>query len=135
MSCANVIIRVDRCLLSEMPAIRRVSARTVELLSACSWTSVPIKVPAELNISDKLESGQRVYSAKLSFTSVEEFPRERMGYKATAADGKQYLIGTNERPYPVTSMVEPHPDKITDNQLFEVSVNYTSDFPIPYIAG
>lgn len=135
MSCVTVIIKVDRCFASEMPAIRRVSSRTVELLSACSWTSVPIKVPAGLDISDKLEAGQRVYSAKLSFSSMEEFPRERVIYKATTADGKQYLIGTHERPYPVTSMVEPHPDKITDNQLFEVSVTYNSAFPIPYIAS
>jgi len=92
-------------------------------------------VPAGLDISDKLEAGQRVYSAKLSFSSMEEFPRERVIYKATTADGKQYLIGTHERPYPVTSMVEPHPDKITDNQLFEVSVTYNSAFPIPYIAS
>lgn len=135
MSKINVIIRIERCKVSEMAGLRRSSARSVVLQSACPWTPVCIKVPAELTVSEKVEAGQRIWTARLNFLTPEEFERERMVYKATAADGKEYIIGTNERPYPVTSMTEPHPDKVTDNQLFEVSVSYSSACQIPYIAG
>lgn len=135
MHYTNVIISIDRCLASDMPDVLRTSSRVIIPMDAIPWIPIPIKVPASLNISDKLDNGQRIYSAQLAFKTPSDYPRERMVYRATAVNGKQYLIGTRERPFPVTSVVEPHPDRITDNQLLEVTVTFSSAYKILYIAG
>ena len=54
-------------------------------------------------------------------------------YRCKAANGRYYLIGTNDRPYPISTVTQNHPDNMTDNQLDEVTVNYTSSNKIPYI--
>lgn len=129
----NVINKIDWCKASDFPQVKR-WGRTVVLLTSCQWQPVCIKIPAKLQITEKKDAGQRIFTAQLNFRTPEEFPRERMVYRATAVNGKQYLVGTSERPYPITTITEVHPDNITDNQLFEVGVTYSSTLNIPYIA-
>lgn len=128
------IIAIDRMRVGDIISIRKVSDSCVSFAALTSWESIPIKVPARLTISDKIEDGVRLYTAQLVFRTCEEpGDRGRKVYRCKTADGRYYLIGTNDRPYPVSSVTVSHPDNMTDNQLNEVTVTYTSAMKIPYI--
>ena len=134
MNTPRNIIAVDRLRAGDIVGLRQASATSVHVSTATPWESVPIKIPARLTISDKIEDGVRLHTAQLVFrTCAEPGDRGRQVYRCKAADGRYYLIGTNDRPYPVSTVTKNHPDNMTDSQLNEVVVNYTSVSEIPYI--
>ena len=134
MNSPKNVIGIDRLQSGSIVGLRKLSSTSVAISSSNSWKNIPIKVPARLTISDKVDDGVRLHTAQLVFRTCEE-PQEieRMVYRCKTADGKYFLIGNNDRPYPVTTVNDNHPDNMTDSQLYEVTVNYTSAEKIPYI--
>jgi hypothetical protein len=134
MNSPRNVIAIDRLQSGSIVGLRKLSKSCVSVSSVNSWESIPIKVPARLTISDKIDDGVRLYAAQLVFRTCEEpIDIERMVYRCKTADGRYYLIGNNDRPYPVTTVNDTHPDNMRDSQLYEVNVNYTSACKIPYI--
>ena len=134
MNTPRNIIAIDRVPASSLLGYQRTGVKSVKVDNNTLWQSLSVKVPARLTISDKIDNGVRIYTAQLVFRSCEELTDlARWAYRCKTADGKFYLIGTDERPYPVGTVTTNHPDNMTDNQLSEVTVNYTSGNPIPYI--
>lgn len=134
MNSPKNVIGIDRLQSGSIVGLRKLSSSSVSISSSNSWKNIPIKVPARLTISDKVDDGVRLHTAQLVFRTCDE-PQEieRMVYRCKTADGKYFLIGNNDRPYPVTTVNDNHPDNMTDSQLYEVTVNYTSAEKIPYI--
>ena len=134
MSSPKNVIGIDRLQSGSIVGLRKLSSSSVSISSSNSWKNIPIKVPARLTISDKVDDGVRLHTAQLVFRTCDE-PQEieRMVYRCKTADGKYFLIGNNDRPYTVTTVNDNHPDNMTDSQLYEVTVNYTSAEKIPYI--
>ncbi len=134
MNSPKNVIGIDRLQSGSIVGLRKLSSSSVAISSSNSWKNIPIKVPARLTISDKVDYGVRLHTAQLVFRTCDE-PQEieRMVYRCKTADGKYFLIGNNDRPYPVTTVNDNHPDNMTDSQLYEVTVNYTSAEKIPYI--
>ncbi len=134
MNSPRNIIAIDRLRAGEIIGLHKLSDSCVAVSSATPWVSIPIKVPAKLTVSEKIEEGVRLYTAQLVFRTCEEpGDRGRQVYRCKTADGRFYLIGTNDRPYPVSTVTTNHPDNMTDNQLDEVTVTWTSARKIPYI--
>lgn len=134
MNTPRNIIAIDRVSAGAIVGLLRLSASSVQLSSLTPWESIPIKVPARLTISDKIEDGVRIYTVLLVFRTCEDlYDWDRKVYRCKTADGRYYLIGSNDRPYPVTTLTMIRPDNMTDNQLDEVTVGYTSSNKIPYI--
>lgn len=134
MNSPRNIIAIDRLRAGEIIGLHKLSASCVAVSSATPWVSIPIKVPAKLTVSEKIEEGVRLYTAQLVFRTCEEpGDRGRQVYRCKTADGRFYLIGTNDRPYPVSTVTTNHPGNMTDNQLDEVTVTWTSARKIPYI--
>lgn len=134
MNTPRNIIAIDRVSAGAIVGLLRLSTSSVQVSALTPWESIAIKVPARLTISEKMEDGVRMYSTQLVYRTCEEIgARDRKVYRCKTADGRCYLIGSNGRPYPVSTVKTNHPDNMTDNQLDEVTVNYTSSSKIPYI--
>jgi len=134
MNTPRNVIAIDRVPVSSLLGYKRTGVNKVKIDANTSWQSLPVKVPARLTINDKIDNGVRIYTAQLVFRSCEELTDlERWVYRCKTANGKYYLIGTDKRPYPVGTVTSNHPDNMTDNQLSEVTVTYTSCNQIPYI--
>lgn len=134
MNTARNVIAIDRVPATSLLGYQRTGVNSVNLDANTPWQSLSVKVPARLTISDKIDDGVRLHTAQLVFRSCEDITDlGRWAYRCKTADGKYYLIGTDERPYPVGTCTTNHPDNMTDNQLCEVTVTYTSAEQIPYI--
>ena len=134
MKKIQIITAVDRIPVSSLAGMLRVSNTGVKLPSGINWQPLAIKPHAQLSISDKVEDRNTVWTAKLVFKTCEELgDRGRWAYRCKLLDGRYCLIGTDERPYPVASVLENMPEKVTENQLNEVTVNWQSARFIPYI--
>lgn len=134
MKKIQIITAVDRIPVTSLVGMSRVSKTGVKLPYGINWQPIAIKPHAQLSISDKVEDKNTVWTVKLVFKTCEEFgDRGRWAYRCKLVDGSYRLIGTDERPYPVASVLENMPENVTDNQLNEVTVNWQSAHFIPYI--
>ena len=134
MKQINIITAVDRIPVTSLQGMIRKSATNVSLPSGISWQSLKIKPHAQLTIGDKVEDRATVFTAKLVFKTCEQFgDRGRWAYRCKLSDGRYRLIGSDERPYPIASVLENMPENVTENQLNEVTVTWQSPRLIPYI--
>lgn len=134
MKKIQIITAVDRIPVTSLVGMSRVSKTGVKLPYGINWQPLAIKPHAQLSISVKVEDKNTVWTVKLVFKTCEEFgDRGRWAYRCKLVDGSYRLIGTEERPYPVASVLENMPENVTDNQLNEVTVNWQSAHFIPYI--
>lgn len=134
MNTPRNVIAIDRVSVLEVIGFKRISSSSVELSSQTNWESIPVKVPAKLTVSEKIEDGVRMYTAQLVYRTCEDTgKRKRLVYRCRTADGRYWLIGSDARPYPITTVNKVRPDNMTDSQLDEVTVNFTSSYKIPYI--
>lgn len=134
MKQIKIVTAVDRVPVTSLQGMTRISKTSVRLPSGISWEPLTIKPHAQLTISDKVEDKNRIWTAKLSFKTCEELrDLELYAYRCRLSNGQYRLIGNDERPYPVTSVAESMPENITDNQLNEVTVNWSSPRFIPNI--
>ncbi len=134
MNTIKNIVSIDMLNAEKLLGLRKMSSSCIRLSSATPWQAVAIKIPAKLTISEKVVNLARVFNAQLVFKTCEEIEdRRRKVFRCKTADGRYYLIGGNERPYPITTVTEVHPDNMVDSQLNEVTVSYDSVTKIPYI--
>lgn len=71
---------------------------------------------ASVDVSQNVENGSRLTAVKLTAHTTDDFhvDHRRLAWRVTTVDGKQYLIGINEQPFPVTTVSDNYPDKSTE---------------------
>ena len=134
MKQIKIITAVDRAPVTSLQGMTRISKTSVRLPSNINWEPLSIKPHAQLTISDKVEDKNTIWTAKLVFKTCEEFgDRGRWAFRCRLLNGQYRLIGSEERPYPTASVLENIPESVTENQLNEVTVNWSSPHFIPNI--
>lgn len=134
MKKINLITKVERTPVLNLKGMIRVSKTEVRLPQGIQWEELTVKPHAQLSVSDKQEDKATIWTARLAFKACEPFPdRGHYAYRCRLFDGRCRLIGTDERPFPVVSVGESMPEKVTENQLPEVTITWQSPRFIPYI--
>lgn len=134
MNRHRTIVKIYTVPVTELAGVRKSGIDSVTISTSVPLTELQIRVPARLTLSDAKVDGVRMYSAQLVFRTCEDMKDvERMAYVCETANGESYLIGDSVRPYPVTTTNQVLPDNVTDSQLTEVTVNYSSRRKVPLI--
>ena len=135
MTQIRIVTKVERTPIRNLDGLTRISETEVSLPNNITWEPLNIKPHAQLSIIDKQEDKNTVYDAKLMFKTFGDFSkRKRWAYRCLLSNGQYRLIGSDDRPYPVTSVNENMPENVTENQLIEVTVNWKSPRYIPTIS-
>ena len=135
MNILRNVISVSRIRTSALGIVKQLTEDSVSAPEE-GWQEVDILVPAKFSIISNVEGKNTIYKAQLVFKTCQElWSNEHYAYMARTADGESYLIGRQDRPYPLLSISDSHPDNFSDSQLKEVTVTYSSALRIPKIAG
>lgn len=135
MNLVKIVIGVDVIEASSLDGMNIVMKDVVSLPSNLSWVPVRIQVPAKLTIINKVDDKNTVWTSTLQFRTCEDCSdRKHACYRVHLSDGRKLLIGSSERPYPVTVVNDSMPDNVNDSQLQEVTVTITSRNKPPQIA-
>ena len=97
-------------------------------------TEIPVQPFPKLEISEKKEGGQRVYTAKLTLKTTDDTlsSLDRKVFYALDINGMVWILGSRTRPYPIVTKSVSLPESAQDNQLNSFQIDYTTILPILY---
>lgn len=133
MKVSKLIVGIDWIKSSDLNGMRRAGVEFVRLPENLVWNPIKVKPYASLSISDKEVDKNTIYTATLKFKTCGVILEKHFCYRATLLDGSSLLLGANSRPYPQATAVESMPEAVTDNQLTEYQITYSTSLRIPKI--
>lgn len=110
-----------------------ISSDTVRVVLS-ALTEIPVQPFPKLEISEKKEGGQRVYTVKLTLKTTDDtLPSlDRKVFYALDINDMVWILGSQTRPYPIVSRSVSLPESAQDNQLNSFQIDYTTILPILY---
>lgn len=134
MNTLKIVRKVERTLCSNLNGLQRTGFDTVKIPDGIQWEEIAVRPHATLSISEKVDDKVLMRTATLKFYTCQKIGlRKNYAYRLTLIGGKQLLIGTEKRPFPVLTTAESMPEKPTDNSWTEATITYTTPLPIPQI--
>lgn len=87
---------------------------------------------SSVEISDKIENKQRVFTTKLTMFRTEKLltGSKKFCFKVTTITGSQFLIGCADKPYPVIQNEESFSSAASGKSGVTVTVTLTSTIPM-----
>lgn len=81
---------------------------------------------AAVDVSQAVDNGSRLTTIKLTARTTSDFAvdNRRLAWRITTVTGDQYLIGTTEQPFPVTTVANDFPDKATSQSGKKITVSW-----------
>ena len=80
-----------------------------------------------MEISSSIRSKQKIYSAKLIFAILDRyFDDGHYVYRVVQANGTERLIGSDVRPYPISTTQQKTTPSANTIEQVEVTIEYTS---------
>ena len=134
MNTLKIIRKVERALCPDLNGMQRTSFDTVKLPDGIQWEKIAVRPYPTLSIAEKVDDKVLMRTATIKFYTCQELGlRKNYVYRLTLIGGRQLLVGSNKRPFPILTTVESMPEKPTDNSWTEASITYTTPLSIPQI--
>lgn len=110
-----------------------ISSDTVRVVLS-ALTEIPVQPFPKLEISEKKEGGQRIYTVKLTLKTTDDTlsSLDRKVFYALDINDMVWILGSQTRPYPIVSRSVSLPESAQDNQLNTFQIDYSSILPILY---
>ena len=110
-----------------------ISSDTVRVVLS-ALTEIPVQPFPKLEISEKKEGGQRVYTVKLTLKTTDDTlsSLDRKVFYALDINDMVWILGSKNRPYPIVTKSVSLPESAQDNQLNTFQIDYSSTLPILY---
>ena len=100
-------------------------------------TEIPVQPFPKLEISEKKEGRQRIYTAKLTLKTTDDTlaSLDRKVFYALDINDMVWILGSQTRPYPIVTKSVSLPESSQDNQLNSFQIDYSTILPILYKAA
>ena len=110
-----------------------ISSDTVRVVLS-ALTEIPVQPFPKLEISEKKEGRQRIYTAKLTLKTTDDTlsSLDRKVFYALDINDMVWILGSQTRPYPIVTKSVSLPESAQDNQLNSFQIDYTTILPILY---
>ena len=126
------IISIETTSASNLNALDVFDGNKSCLKVDCDWKVIPIKELADVKVEDSFENGQKYYTTTVSFYSPDRelTKSQRAAFRLTSVRGKLYLMGSNDRPYPIIKETANFPDDPKNTSMKRVVITWKSIFPL-----
>lgn len=110
-----------------------ISSDTVRVVLS-ALTEIPVQPFPKLEISEKKEGGQRIYTVKLTLKTTDDTlaSLDRKVFYALDINDMVWILGSQTRPYPIVTKSVSLPESAQDNQLNTFQIDYSTILPIFY---
>lgn len=124
------IHRIDCCEAYHLAsAIVLPETASVLLREPMPWRQLPMVGLATLETSEEVKKGVRTHLAKLSATLCGgrlALPSRPLAYRLTCVNGRQYLLGTADPPFPLTTQEDKRPGNAAETSAVALVVSWVT---------
>ena len=124
------IHRIDCCEAYHLvSAIVLPETASVLLREPMPWKRLPMVGLATLETSEEVKKGVRTHSAKLTATLCGgrlALSSRPLAYRLTCVNGRQYLLGTADPPFPLTTQEEKRPGNAAETSAVSLVVSWVT---------
>ena len=124
------IHRIDCCEAYHLAsAIVLPETASVLLREPIPWKQLPMVGLATLDTSEEVKKGVRTHSAKLTATLCGgrlALPLRPLAYRLTCVNGRQYLLGTADPPFPLTAQEVKIPGNAAETSAVSLVVSWVT---------
>ena len=124
------IHRIDFCEAYHLAsAIVLPETASVLLRESMPWKRLPMVGLATLETSEEVKKGVRTHSAKLTATLCGgrlALSSRPLAYRLTCVNGKQYLLGTADPPFPLTAQEVKIPGNAAETSAVSLVVSWVT---------
>ena len=124
------IHRIDCCEAYHLAsAIVLPETASVLLREPMPWKQLPMVGLATLETSEEVKKGVRTHSAKLTATLCGgriALPLRPLAYRLTCVNGRQYLLGTADPPFPLTAQEVKIPGNAAETSAVSLVVSWVT---------
>ena len=102
---------------------------SVLLREPMPWRQLPMVGLATLETSEEVKKGVRTHSAKITATLCGgrlALPSRPLAYRLTCVNGRQYLLGTADPPFPLTTQEEKMPGNAAETSAVSLVVSWVT---------
>lgn len=128
------IHRIDCCEAYHLAsAIVLPETASVLLREPMPWKRIPMVGLATLETSEAVEKGVRKHTAKLSATLCGgrlALPSRPLAYRLSCVNGRKYLLGTADPPFPLTAQEVAMPSNAAETSAVSLVVSLNSSYPV-----
>lgn len=126
------IHRIDCCEAYHLAsAIVLPETASVLICEPMPWKRLPMVGLATFETSEEVKKGVRTHSAKLTATLCGgrlALPSRPLAYRLTCVNGRQYLLGTADPPFPLTAQEVKMPGNAAETSAVALVVSLNSPF-------
>lgn len=126
------INRIDYCEAYHLvSAIVLPETASVLIREPMPWQRLPMVGLASLETSEAVEKGVRKHTTKLSATLCGgrlALPSRPLAYRLTCVNGRQYLLGTADPPFPLASQEVSLPSNAAETSAVKLVVSLQSPY-------
>lgn len=99
------------------------------------WQEIPIGGLAEVETTEEVENGTRLSTTKLSATLCHRFqlPSTPTAFRLTDVQGRQYLVGTAQQPFPLVKQEESIGSNAASQTAFTMTIQHTSEISLVFV--
>lgn len=127
------INRIDYCETYHLAsAIMFPETACVLIREPMPWKRLPMVGLATLETSETVEKGVRKHTTKLSATLCGgrlPLPSRPLAYRLSCINGRQYLLGTAEPPFPLALQEVSLPSNAAETSAVKLVVSLQSPYP------
>lgn len=128
------IHRIDCCEAYHLAsAIMLPETASVLLREPMPWQRLPMVGLATLETSEAVEKGVRKHTAKLTAMLCGgrlALPSRPLAYRLSCINGRQYLLGTADPPFPLTTQEVKMPGNAAETSAVSLVVSLNSSYPV-----
>ena len=128
------IHRIDCCEAYHLAsAIVLPETASVLLREPIPWRRLPMVGLATLETSEAVEKGVRKHTAKLTAMLCGgrlALPSRPLAYRLSCINGRQYLLGTADPPFPLTTQEVKMPGNAAETSAVSLVVSLNSSYPV-----
>lgn len=112
--------------------MRIVSGHSCRFDSAVNFSEIAINELVGVTVEGSMDNNQYIYTTTATFQTCDKTPFEgrRLAFRLTGIDGKQYMIGKKDRPYPIIKVQDNFPDKPAGSTARQITVVWKSTCPM-----
>ena len=126
------IRKIEMADASSLESLRVVGEVSCRFKSLAVFSEIHIHELVGVTIEDSYENNQKVFTTTATFKTCDKMPLtvRQVEFRLTSIDGKQYMIGTGSRPYPILKEGNPFPGKPDENTLKTVTITWKALTPM-----